>query len=303
MLGLGAGALASQIGCESPQQGSGDAPPTADLKIIDPHVHVWINDPKYPWPKENTNPPKEDALPETLLELMEANGVAHTVIVHPMHFRWDCRYVGDVMKTYPDKFQGVCRVNPEAANAADELRKWTEEWGYKGVRLSPSVDERGDWIQNDALMNPIWSRAQALKVPMCILTKGQRLPDIAALIERHPDLDVVIDHMADIRPNQPELLPNLLTLATYPRVYVKVSHTWNISSEDYPYRDTWEQVRKVKEAFGANRTMWGTDWPLVESRCGYAKALELVRDQMDFLSREDKEWMLSKTIERLWPFA
>ncbi len=111
------------------------------FRVIDPHVHVWVNDAKYPWPEENTNPPAEDALAETLLELMETNGVAHTVIVHPMHYRWDCRYVGDVMKRYPDKFQGVCRVNPEAADAADELRKWTEEWGFKGVRLSPSVNE------------------------------------------------------------------------------------------------------------------------------------------------------------------
>jgi predicted TIM-barrel fold metal-dependent hydrolase len=49
--------------------------------------------------------------------------------------------------------------------------------------------------------------------------------------------------------------------------------------------------------------MWGTDWPLVENRCGYAKALELVRDHMDFLTEEDKDWLLSKTIERVWPFA
>ena len=71
-------------------------------------------------------------------------------------------------------------------------------------------------------------------------------------------------------------------------------------------RDGWSSriaAETVKEAFGANRAMWGTDWPLVESKCGYAKALELVRDQMDFLSDEDKQWILSKTIERLWPFA
>src|SRR5262249_44921057 len=39
------------------------------LRIIDPHVHVWKNDPKYPWPKDLWDPPKEDALPETLLGL------------------------------------------------------------------------------------------------------------------------------------------------------------------------------------------------------------------------------------------
>src|SRR6516225_4323606 len=62
--------------------------------IIDPHVHVWKNDPKYPWAREEKEPPKDDALPATLLRLMKANGVDKTVIVHVIYYRWDCRYAG-----------------------------------------------------------------------------------------------------------------------------------------------------------------------------------------------------------------
>jgi len=296
------GAIATTVGCgsESPDSEPAAAKP---LKIVDPHVHVWVNDPAYPWPDENRNPPKEDATAEMLLELMAANGVAHTVIVHPMHYRWDCRYVGDVVKKYPKKFQGVCRVNPEAANAADELSKWTEEWGFKGVRLSPSTSEAGDWIANNDLMDPIWSRAEQLRVPMLILTKTARLPDVQKHIDKHPDLDVVIDHMADCKPTDPpEELEKLLSLAEFPRVYCKISHTWGISEESYPFRDTWDQVKKVYDAFGANRIMWGTDWPVSKPKIEYGKTLTLVRDEMDFFNDEDREWILSKTIERLWPF-
>ena len=300
--GLGAVALAGAASCggEPPAPEQTTAPP---LKIVDPHVHVWVNDPKYPWPKENKNPPGEDATAEMLLELMKAHGVSHTVIVHPMHYRWDCRYVGDVLKKYPKEFQGVCRVNPEATDAADELTKWTEEWGFKGVRLSPSVSEAGDWIKNTELMDPIWSKAQALKVPMLILTKTARLPDVQKYVERYGDLDVVIDHMGDCKPTDPPAeLEKLLTLAQFPRVYVKISHTWSISSEPYPHRDTWPQVKTVLDTFGRERTMWGTDWPVSKRKIDYGKTLELVRDEMDFLTDEDKEWVLSKTIERLWPF-
>ena len=90
------------------------------MRIIDPHVHVWKNDPKYPWPKEEKDPPKEDALPETLLELMKANGVEKTVLVHVIYYRWDCRYAGDVLKAHHDKFMAVCRVDPTADTAANE---------------------------------------------------------------------------------------------------------------------------------------------------------------------------------------
>jgi predicted TIM-barrel fold metal-dependent hydrolase len=49
--------------------------------------------------------------------------------------------------------------------------------------------------------------------------------------------------------------------------------------------------------------MWGTDWPIVEAHCGYAKALAMVRDEMKFLNEEDKRWMLSGTVERVWKWS
>ena len=121
--GLTAAGLAAVVGCgasEDEQQAAAQAPED-DYRIIDPHVHVWKNDPKYPWPDSLRKPPEEDALPEPLLALMEQNGVAHTIVVHVIHYLWDCRYAADVCKQYPDKFTGVCRVNPESATAADDL--------------------------------------------------------------------------------------------------------------------------------------------------------------------------------------
>ncbi len=274
----------------------------ARFRVVDPHVHAWKRDPRYPWAKETTNPPAEDALPETLLDLMAANGVSHTVIVHVIHYRWDNRYARDVVRQYPQKFVGVCRVNPENPGAPDDLTRLVREDGFRGVRLSPAGGPAGDWIRGP-LMPPLWRRAQDLKIPMTVLTSTTRLPNVAPLIERHADLDVVIDHMADCPADQPGELKKLLDLARFPRVYVKVSHTWSISKQAYPYSDSLEQVRKIYDVFGPRRLMWGTDWPLVERHCGYARALALVRDEMKFLSEEDKRWMLGRTVERLWPFG
>jgi len=46
--------------------------------------------------------------------------------------------------------------------------------------------------------------------------------------------------------------------------------------------------------------MWGTDWPLVEGYCGYGKALAIVKDEMPFLNEDDKWWMLSATVQRVF---
>ena len=271
------------------------------MRIIDPHVHVWKNDPEFPWAPETTSPPEEDATAEMLLELMAANGVEKTVLVQVIHYRWDNRYAADAMKRYPDKFMGVCRINPEDPDAPDHLSRWTEEDGFHGVRLSPSVGEAGDWFAGP-LMPPIFRRAETLGVPMLMLTGAERLVDLVPLLEQHPDLDVVIDHMASCSPDAPEKLKLLLNLAQFPRVYVKISHTWSISKAGYPWSDTFEQVKKVYQAFGGSRLMWGTDWPVCLSRASYSETLSVVRDEMDFFTPEDREWVLGKTALRLWQF-
>ena len=273
------------------------------VRIIDPHVHLWKNDPKYPWPKELTAPPKEDALPETLLRLMKANGVEKTVIVHVIHYRWDCRYAGDVIKGHRDKFMGVCRINPEADDAVKELDRWVKEYGFHGVRLSPSADAKGDWINDRPRMDRIFDRAAELKVPMCILCSSTRLPDVEKVIERHKDkLDVCIDHMADCPIDEPGELKKLLALARFPRAFVKISHLWSLSKEKYPYKDTHDQVKRLYDKFGPERLMWGTDWPGVDEHCGYAKALALYRDEIKFFTAEDRRWILGGTALKLWPF-
>jgi predicted TIM-barrel fold metal-dependent hydrolase len=270
-------------------------------RIIDPHVHVWASDPRYPWAKETTRPPQRDATPETLLELMKANGVEKTVIVQYIGYRWDNRYVADTLKKYPQRFQGVARVNPQDPAAPDHLSRLAAE-GFRGVRLSPGADASGDWIRGDP-MPPLWKRAESLKVPMQILAPITRMPDVGRLTEHYPELTVVIDHMADCPVDRPAELEKLIALARYPKVFVKVSHTWSISRQPYPYLDAQEHVKRLYAAFGPQRLMWGTDWPVVEERASYRQALTVVRDDMKFLSEEDKAWVLSKTIERVWPFS
>ena len=76
------------------------------MRIIDPHVHVWVNDPAYPWAPDNPNPPAEDATCEMLLEEMARNGTEKTVLVQVIHYKWDNRYAGDCLRKYPGPLRG-----------------------------------------------------------------------------------------------------------------------------------------------------------------------------------------------------
>ena len=274
-------------------------PVQTSYRIIDSHVHVWKHDPEYPF-APGANVPARDATPETLLALMKANGVAKTVIIQVIHYKYDNRYALAVLKQYPGTFRGVCRVDPLDPAAPDHLSYWTEQ-GFHGVRISPGGDASGDWFRG-ALMPPLWKRCEELKVPMTVLAPITRMPDVARLMDRTPDLTLVIDHMADCPIDQPEQLEKLIALERYPNVFVKISHTWSISKQPYPWLDAQQYVKRLYDAYGPRRLMWATDWPILETWTTYDKALSVVRDEMKFLNAEDEEWMLSRTIERVWPF-
>ncbi|HEX3728091.1 MAG TPA: amidohydrolase family protein [Pirellulales bacterium] len=275
--------------------------PVSEPRIVDSHVHVWQRHPRFAWSDDPRTLPARDALPETLLQLMRENRVEQTVIVQVIYYRWDCRYAAEAVQAHPGKFAGVCRVDPESASAPAELERWVGA-GLRGVRLSPAANATGDWIHDRAAMDAIWGSAAQLRVPMCVLCPSERIPDVERVIERWDDaLDVCIDHMADSPIDRPDALQKLLALARHERVYVKLSHLWSLSREPYPYRDTHEQVRRIHDVFGPRRLMWGTDWPLVEQYCGYARALALFRDEIEFFNDDDRRWILGQTARRLWP--
>src|SRR5437016_14509641 len=116
----------------------------ADYRILDPHVHVWKHDPAFPF-AQGANVPARDAAPETLLEKMKANGVARTVIIQVIHYRYDNSYLASVLKQYPNLFKALARVAPLDAPAHDNPCKLAQ-LGFRGVSLSQAANASGDWF-------------------------------------------------------------------------------------------------------------------------------------------------------------
>lgn len=277
--------------------------PAPPPRTVDSHVHVWANTSadfaRFPFAPGANVPANLDASMETLLARMAAQHVERTVLIQVIHYKWDNRYLVDCLRRFPGKFSGVCRVNPEDPAAPDHLSDWTAQ-GCRGLRLSPAADAAGDWFRSP-LMPPLWKRCEDLRVPMTLLLPASRLPDAAALIEQHPTLTVVIDHMADCPLGDEAALAKLLALAHYPRVFVKVTHLWSLSRQPYPFRDTDAMVARVRDAFGSQRLMGGTDWPIKPELATYEQRLALYRNGLAFLNANEREDVLFRTAQRVWP--
>jgi predicted TIM-barrel fold metal-dependent hydrolase len=122
---------------------------------------------------------------------------------------------------------------------------------------------------------------------------------------------IVIDHLArvDLTKSDPaEEVAKLTRLAKYPNVWVKVSELNILSpSKKYPYADMFPWVRRVYDAFGPDRLLWGTGYPgttrTQAGRPSLEQELTLVRQEIPFFSAEDREKILGRNAAALWKFA
>lgn len=176
--------------------------------------------------------------------------------------------------------------------------------GFSGVRLSPSYQPDQTWLSSRS-SDPLWRKAAELGAIFNFLIRPEQLPQLGEMAERFPEVPVVVDHMGypDISQDPPRAL---LSLARLPNVYVKVTELYNHSrTKEYPYADVLPTMRAVYDAFGPQRLLWGTGFTRGElvGRIPYAQELELINEQIPFLTPTDREWILGRTALTLWPFA
>lgn len=273
------------------------------LTLIDAHVHVWADGRDHAAPDHGTiDAPRIDAGIGGLDRAMTAAGIGAAVLVQYIGYLWDNTYVARAIAARPDRFAGVCRVDPTDPRAPDHLAALTRGQGFQGVRISPGPGPAGDWIggpRADALL----TRAAALAVPVVVLVHPGRLPDLIAALERNPGVDVVIDHLADCDPSNPDHRRWLERLARNPRVFLKTGHLWTRSRQSFSWSDRDDLLRLGLDLFGASRLMWGSDWPLCLRQASIGRVLEHVRNEIAFLTPADLGWIMAGTAQRLWRFA
>lgn len=277
------------------------------MPIVESHVHIWTQDESYPFAPTlpDVPVPQTNATAEMLLGETTQAGVDHVVLVQPSTYGWDNRYLADSIARYPEQLAGVCLVDPLDPEAPRQLKFWVNERGLHGVRLHAVRPDSAEWFTT-AQTGEIWRRASELNIPVCILMDLGHAPLVAEMAGRFPGVDIVIDHMGRIDVTEQPPYPKfsgLLRLADRPRTFAKVSGMLHCSQQEYPYADTHAFFRMAKDAWGPQRLMWGTDWPMLLDKAGYIPRLTAVRDEMPFFSQDDLEWVLGKTALRLWQFG
>lgn len=273
---------------------------------IDAHVHVWTPDlERYPIDPEFSRKDMRPAsfTPEELFRHTRAAGVDRIVLIQMSFYNLDNAYMTDMIKQYPGVFRGIGIVDHRASDLEQRMRNLVET-GVRGFRLHARGDQAATWPRS-AGMARLWKAATRLGVAVCPLINPADLTSIDQLCRQHPETTVVIDHFARVGISgkiDSQQLDALCRMAEHRNVHVKTSAFYALGKQSPPYHDLRPMIRRVVDAFGAERLMWASDCPYqVQGDHSYDASIALVRDAPDsLLNTREKEWMLRGTAEKLF---
>ncbi len=285
--------------------GAAAQPPEPKTGWIDAHVHVWTPDTERyrlapGFQTADMQPPS--FTDEELLAHCQPEGVDRVVLIQMVFYGIDNRYMLDVIAARPQTFVGVGIVDPYADGVAQTLKDLVRQ-GVRGLRIHPADNEAQGWIRDEAMLN-LWRTAREQGVAICPLINPVDLPHVDAMCAKLPGLTVVVDHFARIGLDgnvTAAQLEALCKLARYPDVYVKTSAFYALGQRRAPHLDLAPLIRRVVDAFGPQRLMWGSDCPYqVQEGHTYRDSIALIRDRLDFLSAGDREAILKGTAESVF---
>lgn len=240
---------------------------------------------------------------EQLLAAMDEAGVGKVALVHASTaYGHDASYVADCVRRYPDRFAGVFSIDMLADNAMQQFERWTAA-GLSGLRLfttgSTSPGQAG-WLA-DPKTFPIWEKAEALSMAVCVQMRPEGAADLKRLLERFRKVPIVLDHLGRVSLSEGppyRAAAWLFALAEYPNLFLKLtSRTVEESAAGQSRPDAFFPL--LLKPFGANRIAWGSNFPAHEGPM--SRLLHEAHEALACLSNEDRAAIFAGTAKRLYP--
>jgi L-fuconolactonase len=278
-----------------------DSPLTTDdlrLTTVDSHHHFWFYDSvRHEWITEEMSAIKKDFLPHDLEPILKQNGINGSVLVQVDQDEKENEFQ---LKNADenDFIKGVVGwVNLQADNIEERLEFYKQYKKMKGFRHILQGEADRAFMLKPAFMNGI-SKLKKFGYAYDILIYTDQLKYTKEFVAAFPDQPFVIDHIAkpNIREhNIKDWKMDITAVAEHENVYCKVSGMvteadWqNWKKEDFtPYLDV------VVEAFGIDRIMYGSDWPVCLVAATYEQMKSIVDDRFSSFSKDEQEKFFGK---------
>lgn len=275
--------------------------------IVDTHLHIWdIEKNSYPWLVPAYGPLyRTFQISEAVLQVKGA-GVDTAVLVQAMDSYADTEYMFEAARR-TDIVAGVVGWIPldKPDEAAQKLAEFTQNPVFKGMRHLIHEEEDKDWVVRPQVIEGLKLLA-SFNLPFDVVAVfPNQLKHVPTLAEKVPNLRMVIDHLAK-PPQDPDQYKiwadQMRAAAASPNVYAKVSglNTTVADFTNWTADDIKKPIDFALELFGADRLMFGSDWPVAILAGTYQKVWDETNKAIAGLSQAEKDALLGGTAVKFY---
>ena len=272
--------------------------------IIDSHHHFWKYDPvEYDWIDDSMKVIRKDFLPKNLKTTFQEAGVDGAISVQARQSLEETDWL--IGMAHQNEFiKGVVGWLPLIqGNIEEYLEKYADEEKLKGVRHVIQGEPDPEFMLRKDFNHGI-SLLKKYSLAYDILIVERQLPNTIRFVDQHPDQLFVLDHIAKPLIVRNELSPwkeNIQELAKRENVNCKISGM--VTEADYqkwtpsqllPYFEV------IMKAFGPDRLLFGSDWPVCLVATTYTNWVNLVRKNIASYTETEQAKIMGENALRLY---
>jgi len=260
------------------------------------------------------------SLPEVALAYMQDAGVNKAILMQAPCYGNHNEFVSEIVGRWPDKFIGMGLVDPRrrVQTVVKEIRHIVSNLDLRGIKFE--VPDTPFYPGEDKYL-PMWEKINEQGVPAVVdLGWGEgeyyfQLEGIRRVLSRVQGLRIVLAHLGVSRlwdPQEEYPFPTLqktLSLAEeFPNVMFDIAGLTNATAymgtadEEFPFSRMQKAIQATYQRVGADRIMWGSDYPSVLLACTYKQVVKIITDHCDFLSPREKERIMGKNAQQVFGF-
>ena len=271
--------------------------------IVDAHHHLW-NPARgdYGWmPKDDPVLARTYRLADAMREF-DANGIGQAVIVQAAPTTAETEYMLGIADS-SDRIAGVVGwIDFENHAERTQLEHFAAHEKFRSVRPMVQDIADDDWVLR-ADINWAFDALRDLDLAFDALGFPRHMPRFLEIFQRYPELRIVIDHCfkPEIRNNAfDDWARQMEQIAKQTSVFCKLSGLVTEAGNGVDAETLRPYVNHVIEAFGPDRIMWGSDWPVCRLRCEYGDWLAMARALTAHLDDSAQEALFRTTAQRFY---
>lgn len=272
--------------------------------MIDTHQHFWkLARGDYNWLTSDMKTLYRDYQPEDLVPMLLENGVGGTIAVQAADSEAETEYLLTLADRY-DWIVGVVGwVDLEASSAIAGIERLSAH--PKLVGLRPMIQDMEDdtWMLRDAL-RPAIATMVSHNLTFDALVLPRHLVHLKMFLAKYPELTVVIDHCAkpEIRNQEFELWASQMKeISSFSNSFCKVSGLVTEAGEDWEEADLKPYIEHVIQIFGLNRTLFGSDWPVINLASPYGTWCKHIKEVVGNASEQNKYAFFEGNALKVYP--